>query len=196
MYESSEECELEVSLTGRFGTIASAVSIANLTFLVGGAFPDFIVDLSAEALLHLMLHLGCVGDASLERRAGVVTDCLLLLFVGTQGRFPSDKDDEEEDDVLGRLIPVVGTSSFTRIPVRLGPSSLCSDDDDDDDERAEPSKALTPELWLLFICFAIQTFGVAPTTFFFSVTLLAIELDSRFSCLFSTMEGIAATDGR
>ena len=194
MYESSEECELEVSLTGRFGTIASPVSITNLTFLVGGAFPDFLVDLSAEALVHLMLHL---GDASLERRAGVVIDCLLLLFVGTQGRFPSDKDDEEEDDVLGRLIPVIGTSSFTRVPVRLGPSSLCSDDDDDDDdERAEPSKALTPERWLLFICFAIQTFGVAPTTFFFSITLLAIELDSRFSCLFSTMEGIATTDGR
>ena len=124
--------------------------MTNLTFLVGGAFPDFLVDLSAEALVHLVLHLGFVGDASLERRAGIVTDCLVLLLVGTQGRFPSDKDDDDKDDVLGRLIPVVGACSFTRVPVRLGPSSLRSDDDDDD-ERAEPSKALTPELWLLFI---------------------------------------------
>ena len=200
MYESSEECELEVSLTGRFGTIASPVSITNLTFLAGGFFPDFLADLSAEALVHLMLHLGCAGDARLERRAGIVIDCLLLLLVGTQGRFPSDKDEEEEDDVLGRLI---GACSFTRVPVRLDPSSLRSDDDDDDDdERAEPSKALTPELWLLFNSsgqqygFAIQTFGVAPTTSFFSVTPLAIELDTNCSCLFSTMEGIAATGDR
>ena len=205
MYESSDECELELSLTGWFGTIASPVSITNLTFLVGGAFPDFSVDLSAEALVHLMLYLGFVdfvGDASLERRAGVVTDCLVLLLVGTQGRFPSDKDDDDEDDVLGRLIPVVGACSFTHVPVRLDSSSLRSDDDDDDDERAEPSKALTPELWLLFISSgqqygsAIQTFGVAPTTSFFSVIPLAIELDTNSPCLFSTMEGIAATSGR
>ena len=203
MYESSEECELELSLTGWFGIIASSVSITNLTFLVGGDFANFFVDLGAEALVHLMLYLGFVGDASLERRAGVVTDCLVLLLVGTQGRFPSDKDDDDEDDVLGRLIPVVGACSFTRVPVRLDSSSLRSDDDgDDDDERAEPSKGLTPELWLLFISsgqqygFAIQTFGVPPTTSFFSVIPLAIELDTDFSCLFSTMDGIAATSGR
>ena len=202
MYESSEECELELSLTGWVGIIASPISITNLTFLVGGAFPGFLVDLSAEALVHLMLHLGFVGDASLEKRAGVVTDCLLLLLVGTQGRFPSDKDDDDEDDVLGRLSPMVGACSFTRVPVRLDPSSLRSDDDDDDNERAEPSKALTPELWLLFISSgqqygsAIQTFSVAPTTSFFSVIPLAVELDTNSSCFFSTTEGIAATSGR
>lgn len=201
MYESSEECELEVSLTGRFGTIALPVSITNLTFLVGGAFPEFLVDLSAEALVLLMLHLDFTGDVNLERRAGVVPDCFLLLLFGTQGRFPSDKEDEEEDEVLGRLIPVVGACSFTRVPVRLDPSSLRSDDDDDD-ERAEPSKASMPQLWLLFISsgqqygFAIQTFGVAPTRSFFSITPLAIERDTSFVRVFSTLEGTAATGGR
>lgn len=148
-----------------------------------------------------MLHLVFVGDASLGRRAGVVADCLVVFLFGLRGQFSSDKDDDDEDDVLGRLIPVIGASSFTRVPVQLGPSSLRSNDDRDD-ERAEPSKALTPEFWLLFISsgqqynFAIQTFGVAPTTSFLSVTPLAIELDTDFSCLFSTMEGIAATSGR
>lgn len=201
MYESSEECELEASLTGWFGIIASPISITNLTFLVGGALPAFLEDLSAEALVHLMLHLVFVGDASLGRRAGVVADCLIVFLVGLREQFSSDKDDDDKDDVLGRLIPVVGASSFTRVPVQLGPSSLRSNDDDDD-ERAEPSKALTPELWLLFIPsgrqynFAMQTFGVAPTPSFFSVTPLAIELDTGFSCLFSTIGGIAATSGR
>ncbi len=202
MYESSEECELEVSLTGWFGIIASPISIKNLTFLVGGALPDFLEDLSAEALVHLMLHLVFVGDASLGRRAGFVADCSVVFLVGLRGQFSSDKDDDDKDDVLGRLIPVVGASSFTRVPVQLGPCSSRSNDDDDD-ERAEPSKALTPELWLLFMSsgqqynFAIPTFGVAPTTSFFSVTPLAIELDPGFSFPFSTMEeGIAATSGR
>lgn len=142
MYESSEECELEVSLRGWFGIVASPISITNLTFLVGGALPDFLEDLSAEALVHLMLHLVFVGDASLGRGAGVIADCLVVFMVGLRGQFSSDKDDEEreeEDDVLRRLIPVVGASTFTRFPVRLGPSSSRSnDDEDDDDERAEP----------------------------------------------------------
>ena len=201
MYESSEECELEVSLKGWFGIIVSPISITNLTFLVGGALPDFLEDLSAEALVHLMLHL-VVGDASLERRIGVVANCLAVLLVGLRGWFSSDKDDDDKDDVLGRLIPLVG-DSFTRVPVRLGPSSLRSNDaDDDDDERAEPSKALMPELWFLFISsgqqynFAMQTFGVAPATSLLFGTPLAIALDNDSPCPFSTMEGIAATSGR
>ena len=150
MYESSEECELEVSLAGWFGIIASSISIANLTFLVGGALPDFLDDLSAEALLHLVLHSVFVGDASLGKKAAVVADCLVLLLVGLRGQTSSEKDDDDKDDVLGRLIPEVGTCSFTRSPVLLGPSSLRSNDDDDD-ERAEPSKSLAPELWFLCI---------------------------------------------
>ena len=202
MYESSEECELEMSLTGWFGIIASPESIKNLTFLVGGALPEFLEDLSAEALVHLMLHFVFVGDASLGRRSGAVADCLVVNLVGLRGQFSSDKDDDEEDDVLGRLIPVVGASTFTLVPVQLGASSSRSNDDDDDDERAEPSKALTPELWFFFISpgqqyfFAIPTFGIVPTMSFLSITTLATDLDPGFSCLFSTLEGIAATSGR
>ena len=198
MYESSEECELDMSLTGWLGIIASPVSIKNLTLLVGGALPEFLEDLSAEALVHLILHFVFVGNAGLGRRSGVVAICL----VGLRGQFPSDKEDDEEDDVLGRLIPVVGASTFTGVPVQLCPSSSRSNDDDDDDERAEPSKALTPELWFFFISpgqqyfFAIPTFGIVPTTSFFSITRLAIDFDPGFSCLFSTLEGIAATSGR
>ena len=192
MYESFEECELEVSLTRWCGIVASPISITNLTFLVGGALPDFLVDLSAEALVHLVF----VGDASLGRTVGVVANCLVVYLVGLRGRFSSDRDDEEDDNVLGRLIRVVGASNFTRVPVQLGPPSSRSNEDDDDDERAEPSKALTPELWLFLYDFVIPTFGVAPTTSFFSITPLAISLDPDFSCLFSTMEGIATTSGR
>ena len=151
MYESFEECELEMSLTGWLGIIASPVSIKNLTLLVGGALPELLEDLSAEALVHLILHFVFVGDADLGRRSGVVADCLVICLVGLRGQFSSDKDDDEEDDVLGRLIPVIGASTFTRVPVQLCPSSSRSNDDDDDDERAEPLKALTPELWFFFI---------------------------------------------
>ena len=196
MYETSEECELEVSLTGWCGIVASPISITNLTFLVGGALPGFLIDLSAEALVHLMLHLAFVGDASLGRAAGVVANCLVVFLVGLRGQFSSDKDDEEDDNVLGRLIAVVGARSSTRVPVQLGPPSSRSNEDDDDDERAEPSKALTPELWLFLYDFVILMFGVAPTTSFFSITPLAIGLDPDSSCLFSTMEGIATTSGR
>lgn len=196
MYESSEECELEMSLTGWFGIIASPVSIKNLTLLVGGALPEFLEDLSAEALVHLILHFVFVGNAGLGRRSGIVAICLVVCLVGLRGHFPSDKEDDEEDDVLGRLIPVVGASTFTGVPVQLCPSSSRSNDDDDDDERAEP------ELWFFFISpgqqyfFAIPTFGIVPTTSFFFITTLAIDLDPGFSCLFSTLEGIAATSGR
>ena len=195
MYETSEECELEVSLTGWCGIVASPISITNLTFLVDGALLDFLVVLSAEALVHLILHLVFVGDASLGSTAGVVTDCLVAFLVGLCGQFSSDKDDEEDDNVLGRLTPVDGAFGFTRVPVLLDPSSSRSNEDNDDDERAEPSKALTPEFRLFLYDLVIPTFGVAPTTSFFTVTPLAISLDPDFPCLFSTVEGIATTSG-